>query len=106
MLYWLISFGLRTGAVDAGQLENEIGHGGEVQHDDEDVADVGFAANNVSGEEEKGDGDWHGDDGDVEFGVAGLLILDYDEELDGETEEEEEVEFEEGNVDLGLIISI
>ena len=48
--------------VHAHELEDEVGHGGEVDGDDHRLAEVGLAAREEGGEEEERDGD--GDRGD------------------------------------------
>ena len=87
---------LRT-IVHTNELENEVRHSGEVEEDDESLAGIGFPSRDVGGEEEESDCDGQGGDRKCEF--VGLAVHD-DEELDCEAEEEEEVEFEEGDVDL------
>lgn len=85
--------------VHAHELEDEVGHCGEVDDDHDRLADVRFPAGDKGGEEEEADCYWNGDDGEVEFEV-GEVGADDHEELHGEGKEEEEIEFEEGDVDL------
>jgi len=70
------------GVVHAHQLEDEVGHAGEVDDDDDDLPGVGFAAGEEGGEEEEDDGYGEGGDGEPFFEVGG--VGDHDEELDGE----------------------
>jgi hypothetical protein len=93
-----------VGVVHADEFEDEVGHAGEVDADDAALADVGFAAGEVGGEEEEGDGDGEGGDGDPEFEFG--RFRDDDEELNGEAEEEEEVEFEQSDVDLQISVLV
>lgn len=88
----------------AEQLEDKVGHGGEVEGDDEYVAGVGFSSHEDCREDEEADDD--GERGDGEGRLGDRVALDDDQELDGEAEEEEEVELEQGDVDLcGSIVS-
>jgi len=76
--------------VHAHEFEDEVGHPGEVEEDDDALAEGVFGAADPHGEEEEEDCDDEGGDCEGEFvGVA----MDDDEELDGEADEEEEVEF-------------
>jgi hypothetical protein len=52
--------------------------------------------------EEQDNCHWDSSDGNVEFSIGGLL--DYDEELNFEAKEKEEVEFEESNVNLAKTV--
>lgn len=87
--------------VHSDELEDEVGHGGEVDDDHDGLAVVGFAAGDEGGEEEETDGDGDRDDGEVELKV-GEVRTDDDQELHREREEEEEIELEEGDVDLSV----
>jgi hypothetical protein len=62
------------------------------------LAVVGLLSSDVCCEEEQDDSDGDCGNGEVELGVASGD--DHHNELHGEAEEEEEVEFEEGDVDL------
>jgi hypothetical protein len=77
--------------VHADELEEEVAEGDKVDDDDYDHADDGFATHPVCGEEEQEEGY------DERGGCKGTLgdggFVDDDEELHGEGEEEEEVEF-------------
>lgn len=67
-------------------------------YDDEDHAWCALFSREVGCHQEDDDGDRHGHDGESEFDV---VDVDHDDqELDGESKEEEEIKFEEGNVDL------
>lgn len=59
---------------------------------------MGFATADPSGKEEEEDGYHQRNDGEDFF--VELPDLCEDEELDGESDEEEEIELEEGDVDL------
>lgn len=84
--------------VHAAQLEAEIGQAGKVQQDNADGADQTLAAGDPEGGEHDQDGDW--DRGDGEVFLGGVGAADNNDELDGEAETEEEVEFEERDVNL------
>jgi len=111
------------GFVHADELEEEVGQGGEIEHlcgtgeqvssdvgkgglrdgdgwayDDEDHAWCALFPCEVSCHQEDDDGYGHRHDGECEFSV---VDVDHnDQELYGEPKEEEEIEFEKGNVDL------
>lgn len=85
---------LRFGrVVHAHEFEGEVGHGGEVDRDDGDLAGGGLALGDPGGEEEEDDGDGDGGDCEPELGW-GCTLTDYDEELDCEAQEEEKVELQ------------
>lgn len=85
--------------VHAHELEDEVGHGREVDDDHDCLTDVRFATGDKGCEEEEADGHGDGDDCEVEFKVGEVRAND-NEELYGEGEEEEKVEFEESDVNL------
>ena len=84
--------------IHANELENEVCHPGEVEDDDTDLTDVRFATNHVGGEKEEDDR--YGECSDREGEFVGVDVGDDDEELHGKAQEEEKVEFEEGDVNL------
>ena len=92
-----------AGLIDADQLEEEVGQTTEVEQDDEADAETVLAPREEGGAQQDADGD--GDRGDVQAQLEVFDAVDDDEELDGEAQEEKEVEFEEGDVDLAELIS-
>lgn len=90
--------------VHAHELEDEVGHGGEIDNNHDCLADVRFATGDKGREEEEADGHGHRDNCEVEFEV-GEVRADDDEELNGKGEEEEKVELEESDVNLGWNVS-
>ena len=86
------------GDVHADQLEEEVAHGDEVEDDDDNHAGERLATDPPGGEEEQEEGDGEGSRGETLLEFLGLL--DDDKELDCEGEEEEEVELQEGDVNL------
>jgi hypothetical protein len=96
---WLVVvLAVQVGNVHADELEQEVRHGDEVHNDDRNHARDGFATDPPRSEEEKKEGDDQGDSGQGEFN--GLGVFDDNQKLDGEGEEEEEVELEEGDINL------
>lgn len=79
------------------EFKDEVSHSGEVEDDDESLANVGLAAGDISGEEEEENGDNERGNSKGEFVV---FAVHDDKELNGEADEEEKVELEEGDVDL------
>lgn len=68
-------------------------------YDDGEHARCTFFTGKVAGHDKNDDGDGYGGDGEVELAI--IVFDDDDDKLDGKAEEEEKVEFEQGNVDLG-----
>jgi hypothetical protein len=93
------------GLVHAYELEDEVGHSDEVEGDDDALAEVSFAAGDPRGEEQENNGDGEGGYGENEFVGVDVAACD-DEELHGKAEEEEEVEFEEGDVNLDVVLVV
>ena len=90
--------------VHAHELEDEVGHGCQIDDNHDCLADVGFTAGDEGREEEEADGHRDRDDCEVEFEV-GEVRADDDEELDGKCKEEEKVELEESDVNLSWCVS-
>jgi hypothetical protein len=84
--------------VHAAELEDEVAEAAEVEDDDGDHADSVFTASEEGGGEKDDNTDGNGDDGQDELNVP--CAGNNDDKLDDEAQEEEEVEFEEGDVDL------
>ena len=93
----------RARDVHADELEQEVGQGDEVDDDDDNHADDGLTAHPPCGEEEQHKGDGEGGGSQCELNVA--RVFDDDQELDGKGQEEEKVELEQGNVNLGEAVS-
>ena len=87
--------------IDADKLEEEVGQATKVEEDGKDHAQLDFAAGEEGGQQEDGNGDGNGRRRQAEFGV--FDIGDDDEELDGKSEEEEEIKLEESNIDLRML---
>ena len=87
-----------TWLVDADELEEEVGQRGNVKADGGDHAGFDFFACPESGEGEDNDCDWNGGYGEIEFPVCD--VCDDDEKLDGEAEEEVEIELEKCDINL------
>lgn len=87
--------------IHANELEEEVGECNEVDKDTAYHAYNRFAADPEGSSEEQEEGD------DQSKGSENLLdrgcLLDDDQELDCESQEEEEVELEQGNVDLANV---
>jgi hypothetical protein len=90
--------------VHANQLEQEVGHGDEVDDNNGNHAGDGFAADPPGGEEEEEEGDDQGNGGQGE--LDGLCVFDNNEELHGKGKEEEEIELEKGNVNLQWSVKV
>lgn len=84
--------------INSGQLENEVGEAAEVEDHDENHAPLPFPSSKPCCTKEDGDCDGDGRTGQAEFNVS--LAADNDEELNGEADEEEEIELQKGNIDL------
>lgn len=84
--------------VHAHQLEEEIGHRGEVEHDNDEHSEARFVARPVARHYQDADGDWNCSDGQPCLCVG---RFDHDEELNCEAEEEKEIELQKRDVDLG-----
>lgn len=84
--------------VHSHELEDEVSQACKVQDEDEDHARATLAAREECGEQEDHDGKGNGGHCETPFSVRN--VRHNDEELDGEAEEEEEIEFEEGDIDL------
>jgi hypothetical protein len=100
----VVVLAVKVGNVHAHELEQEVGHGDEVDDDDGNHASNRFASDPPSGEEEEEEGDDQGDGSEGEFDR--FCVFDDNEELHGEGEEEEEVELEEGDVNLRLLVTL
>lgn len=96
--YWGVLI-LSTRVPHAHQLEDEVSHTGEVNSDNPALANIALAAGDVGGQKQKGDSHREGDTGDDDLGESGAFSDD-NKELDCEAEEKEEIELEEGDVDL------
>ena len=92
----------RPALVDADQLEEEIGESGEVEGDDGDHAGAVLPSSEEGREDEDENGNGNGGNGQAEFWVGGGVGVRFghrdawendDDELHGEAEEEEEIEF-------------
>lgn len=84
--------------VDAHELEDEVAQATEVQNDDNDHTDLLLSPGEESGADENRNGNRDG--GSSQSVLHNLDIAHDDKELDGESEEEEEIEFKESDVDL------
>lgn len=87
-----------AGLVHADELEAEVGEAAEVENHDYHHAGHRFAACPEGGHEEDEDCDWDGGGGKGEFDVR--YVGDDNKELDGEADEEEEIELQECDVNL------
>jgi len=90
--------------IHAHELEDEVGHGREIDDDHNCLTDVRFATGDKGREEEEADGYRDRYDGEVEFEIGEVRAHNY-EELHGEGEEEEKVELEESDVNLDCNVS-
>lgn len=88
-----------VGGVHAHQLKQKVRQCAEIDDDDGNHANDRLAPHPKRGEEEEHEGYDQG--GSCEALFDGLGVVHDDEELYGEGEEEEEVELEEGDVNLG-----
>jgi hypothetical protein len=91
-----------VGNVHADELEQEVGHGDEVDDDNGDHASHRLATDPPRSEEKEEEGNDQGDGGEGKFN--GLGVFDDHEKLHGKGEEEEKVELQEGNVNLILLV--
>jgi len=89
----------RGRCVHSVQLEAEVGHGREEKQDNDDHAEGGFPSDEPGRTDQDKDGHGDGDDGQIEFSIM-IVQRNNDQELDGETEEEKEIKFQQSNVDL------
>jgi len=80
------------------KLVKEVGQSTKVEQNDQAHAGFVLAAGEVAGGYQNGDGDWYGGDGETEFDTG--FPRDDDQKLNGKTEKEEEVELDEGDVNL------
>ena len=94
----VVFLAIQVGNVHADELEQEVGHGNEVDDDNSNHAGNRLAADPPGGEEEEEKGDDQGDGGQSELDC--LCVLDDDEKLDCKRKEKEEVKLEERNVNL------
>lgn len=85
--------------VDSDQLEDEVAETSEVENNDSDHASLVLTASEESGGKQNQDSNRDGDDGQREFGI--ILVSNNDNELHDEAEEEEEIELEESDINLG-----
>jgi hypothetical protein len=92
---------LGLGLVDSNELEEEPRQAAEVEDDGADHAGLVLVAGEVGGRQQDDDSDGNSGDCQVELDVG--LSGDYDQKLDGKAQEEEEIELQESNVDLGLL---
>jgi hypothetical protein len=88
--------------VHAYELEQEVSHGREVEDDRAAHSQSGLAPGKPCSRKQDGDGDGDGGNGESKFDVGGMLT-NHDDKLYCESEEEEKVELEEGNVNLFII---
>ena len=86
---------------DAHELEEEVGEAGKVEEDDEAHAELVLALSEKGGKDQDADRNGDGRECQAELGI--WLTVDDDQELHGKAEEEEEIELEEGNVNLGRV---
>ncbi len=84
--------------VDSGQLEDEVRQSSEVKKHDDNHARLDLAPGEEGSEEKDSNGYRDSGSGQTDFDCT--LPGDDDEELDGETDEEEEIELQEGDVHL------
>jgi hypothetical protein len=78
------------GRIHAHELEKEVPERDKVHDDDDNHASNGFSADPEGGEEQKDERDDKGCSRETQFDVG--CVFDDDKELDGKSEEEEEVE--------------
>ena len=86
--------------INSGELEDEVRKTTEVQQHDGHHTGLNLVPGEVGGEEEDSERD--GDRGGRECYFDVALAGDNDEELDGETDEEEEIELQEGDIHLAI----
>lgn len=85
--------------VDPDELEEKVGQAAEVEENDANDAEAVLALGEEGGAQQDSDGD--GDGGDMQAELEVLDAVDDDKELHRETQEEEKVKLEHGDVDLG-----
>jgi hypothetical protein len=88
--------------VHAYELEKEVSHGREVEDDRAAHSQGGLAPGEPCSRKQDGDGDGDSGNGESKFNVGGMLA-NHDDKLYCESEDEEKVELEEGNVNLFVI---
>ena len=71
---------------------------GRRTYDDRKHPGSAFFAGEECGHEEDDDGDRYRSNGEIEFHI--VVINNHHDELDGKSQKEEEVELQQGNVDL------
>ena len=84
--------------VDTDKLKDEVGETAEIEYDDNNLTWPVFVTSAEGSHQQDGDSDRNGGDGESEFRV--ILLHNHDNKLDDEAKEEEEIEFEKGDVDL------
>lgn len=97
LLYGLV-VGKPKGLVNSHQLEDEVCEGTMIQNNDSNHATLNLSAGEICGGDKNANSDR--DCGDCKSELDVFSTGDDDEELNDETQEEEEIEFEEGNVNL------
>lgn len=90
-----------TWLVNAHELEEEVCECSDVKADGGDHASFDFLAGPNRSESQNNDCDRDGGDGEVEFGVGDIGYDD--QELNGETEEEVEIELKKGDINLEAV---
>lgn len=86
------------GLVNANELKDEVAQGAVIKDEYNDHANLVLFAREPTRGDKNENGDWDSGDSKREFGI--LLVRDNNDELDDETEEEEKVKLEKGDVDL------
>jgi len=94
----VVLLAVQVGNVHADELEQEVGHGNEVDDNNGNHAGNRLATDPPGGEEEEEKGDDQGDGGQSE--LDRLCVLDDDEKLYCKRKEKEEVKLQERNVNL------
>lgn len=84
--------------IDSDELEEKVGKTTEVQDDDAPHARLRLVSGEEGGHQQNGNRDGNGSNGKTEFHVR--LAADDNEELDGEADEEEEIELQQCDIDL------
>lgn len=90
--------------IDPGQLEDEVGKTTDIEKGDEDHTPLPFASCEPCRTKQDGDRDWDGSTSQTKFAVC--LASNDDEELYGETNEEEEIELEQRDINLNIYVSM
>ena len=85
--------------IHAYELEKEVSHGREIENDCATHSQCRFSSGKPCSRKQDGNGDGNGSNGECKLDVGGMLA-NHDDELHCESEEEEEVELEKGNVNL------